>query len=164
MIQRVFGFDSDYLIIALLVLFLIIVLLLVVCLIHIIRLKEKYKIFMRGKNARSLEKTLIERVKMVDELEVSHAENKELLEQLQQKMQFTIHKIGLLKYDALDQMGGKLSFSVALLNQKDDGFVLSAMHSKEGCYTYIKDIIGGNSIMKLSEEEKKALEMAKENK
>ena len=84
MIQRVFGFDSDYLIIALLVLFLIIVLLLVVCLIHIIRLKEKYKIFMRGKNARSLEKTLIERVKMVDELEVSHAENKELLEQLQQ--------------------------------------------------------------------------------
>ena len=78
-------------------------------------------------------------------------------------MQFTVQKVGLVKYDALQEMGGKLSFSLALLNEKDDGIVMNAVHSREGCYTYMKEIIAGNSIVVLSEEEKKALEMAKEN-
>ena len=57
-------------------------------------------------------------------------------------------------------MGGKLSFSLALLDQKNDGFIINAMHSREGCYTYIKEIIDGNSVITLGEEEKEALEMA----
>ena len=57
-------------------------------------------------------------------------------------------------------MGGKLSFSLALLNRKNDGFIINAMHSREGCYTYIKEIISGNSVILLSEEEKEALEEA----
>ncbi len=43
-------------------------------------------------------------------------------------------------------MGGKLSFSLALLSQTNDGFIINAMHSREGCYTYIKEIIDGNSV------------------
>ena len=58
-------------------------------------------------------------------------------------------------------MGGKLSFSIAMLNEKNDGFIINAMHSREGCYTYIKEIIDGNSIIALADEEKEALEMAK---
>ena len=57
-------------------------------------------------------------------------------------------------------MGGKLSFSLALLNRKNNGFIINAMHSREGCYTYIKEIIDGNSVIMLAEEEKEALEMA----
>ena len=78
-------------------------------------------------------------------------------------MKFTFQKIGLVKYDAFNEMGGKLSFSLALLNETDDGFVLNAVHSREGCYTYIKEIVGGNSIIVLAEEEQEALKMAKEN-
>ena len=66
----------------------------------------------------------------------------------------------MVKYDAFHEMGGKLSFSLALLNKEDDGFIINAMHSREGCYTYIKEIIKGNSVIVLSDEEKEALDLA----
>ena len=47
-----------------------------------------------------------------------------------------------------------------LANEKNDGFVINAMHSREGCYTYIKEIIAGKSIIVLASEEKEALDMA----
>ena len=74
-----------------------------------------------------------------------------------------VQKVGLVKYDAFNEMGGKLSFSLAMLNESDNGFVLNAVHSREGCYTYIKEIIDGNSIITLAEEEQEALKMAKES-
>ena len=77
-------------------------------------------------------------------------------------MKFTFQKVGLVKYDAFNEMGGKLSFSLALLNASNDGFVLNAVHSREGCYTYIKEIIDGNSIIVLAQEEQEALNMAME--
>ena len=64
------------------------------------------------------------------------------------------------KYDAFDEMGGKLSFSLAMLNNKEDGFIINAMHSREGCYTYIKEIIAGKAITVLTKEEQEALDMA----
>ena len=57
-------------------------------------------------------------------------------------------------------MGGKLSFSVALLDDNNDGFIINAMHSREGCYTYIKEIVKGESYIILGDEEKQALEIA----
>lgn len=79
-------------------------------------------------------------------------------------MKVAFSKVGLVKYDAFNEMGGKLSFSLALLNESNDGFVMNAVHSREGCYTYMKEIVGGNSIIVLSEEEQEALKMAKEAK
>ena len=75
-------------------------------------------------------------------------------------MQHTYQKMGLIKYDAFNEMGGKLSFSLAMLDVKNNGFIINAMHTREGCYTYIKEIVDGNSIIVLSEEEKEALSRA----
>ena len=73
----------------------------------------------------------------------------------------TYQKSAIVKYDAFE-MGGKLSFALALLNEEDNGFILNSMHSSsEGCYTYIKEIINGESFIQLSKEEKQALEEAK---
>lgn len=58
------------------------------------------------------------------------------------------------------EMGGKLSFSLAMLNEKNDGYIINAVHSREGCYTYVKEIIDGNSIIALAEEEELALKQA----
>ena len=58
-------------------------------------------------------------------------------------------------------MGGKLSFVLVLLDKKNNGFLLNSVHgSSEGCYTYLKEIINGESFLELSNEEKKALDMA----
>lgn len=162
MISQKFGIDSDYIIIALAILLVITIIVLIVDTIQIILLKKRYKIFMSGKNARNLEKTLIERLDQVDGLLKANAANEKNIKKLFSNMKFTFQKIGLVKYDAFNEMGGKLSFSLALLNETDDGFVMNAVHSREGCYTYIKEIVGGNSIIVLAEEEQEALNMAKE--
>ena len=161
MITKLLGFDSDYIIIALVAVTLILLILYIVNVVQMAQLKKRYKIFMSGKNARNLEKTLIERLDQVDELLEANTANERNIKTLFANMKFTFQKVGLVKYDAFNEMGGKLSFSLALLNETDNGFVMNAVHSREGCYTYVKEIIDGNSVIILSEEEKEAVEMAK---
>ena len=163
MITELLGFDSDYIIIALVAITLILLILYIVNVIQMNELKKRYKIFMSGKNARNLEKTLIERLDQIDGLLEANNENEKHIKQIFANMKFTFQKVGLVKYDAFNEMGGKLSFALALLNETDNGFVMNAVHSREGCYTYVKEIIDGNAIIMLSEEEKEALEMAKKS-
>ena len=101
-------------------------------------------------------------IEKLDELVAANSSIKKNIEELFANMKCSYQKVGLVKYDAFNEMGGKLSFSLAMLNGKDDGFVLNAVHSREGCYTYIKEIVGGNSIIVLADEEQEALNMAKE--
>ena len=163
MSAKLLGFDSDYIIIALAAVTLILLILYIINVVQMAQLKKRYKIFMSGKNARNLEKTLIERLDQVDELLEANTANERNIKTLFANMKFTFQKVGLVKYDAFNEMGGKLSFSLALLNETDNGFVMNAVHSREGCYTYVKEIIDGNSVIILSEEEKEAVEMAKKS-
>ena len=161
MISQLLGFDSDYIIIGLLAFCLILLVLVIVNMVQTNKLKKKYRSFMAGKNAKSLEDTLITRLEQVDKLLTANAANEKNIKKLFDNMKFTFQKVGLVKYDAFNEMGGKLSFSLALLNESDDGFVMNAVHSREGCYTYVKEIVAGNCIIVLAEEEQEALNMAK---
>ena len=162
MISEYLGFDSDFIIIGLVVFVIVLIVLQIINMVQIGKMKKKYKIFMSGKNAKSLEDTLLKRLDQVDELIGQNSTNEKNIKKLFDNMKFTFQKVGIVKYDAFHEMGGKLSFSLALLNETDDGFVLNAVHSREGCYTYIKEIVGGNSIIVLADEEQEALNMAKE--
>lgn len=124
------------------------------------KLKKNYRIFMSGKDAKTLEDTLIQRLDQVDSLLESNEENDRNIKVLSKNMQCTYQKMGLIKYDAFHEMGGKLSFSLAMLDMRNNGFIINAMHTREGCYTYIKEIIDGNSVIVLSEEEQEALKRA----
>ena len=115
---------------------------------------------MDGKNAKALEEVIVSRMNQIESLISANEKNEKAIHQLNKNMQTTFQRVGLVKYDAFQEMGGKLSFSLALLNKTNDGFIINAMHSREGCYTYIKEIIDGNSVIALSEEEQEALDMA----
>ena len=115
---------------------------------------------MSGNSAKNLEDTLIRRLDQIDDLIEANAENESSIEILSKNMKITYQKMGLIKYDAFHEMGGKLSFSLAMLDESDNGFIINAMHTREGCYTYIKEIVEGNSIIVLSEEEQQALNRA----
>ena len=161
MISNMIGIDSDYIIIALAVIMLLMLILIIVNMVQISSLKKRYQIFMKGKTAKDLEAVLLKRLSQIDELVKANKANEDTIKEIGRTMKFSIQKVGLVKYDAFNEMGGKLSFSLALLNETDDGFVMNAVHSREGCYTYMKEIIAGNSITILCEEEKEALQMAK---
>lgn len=162
MISQYLGFDSDYIILGLAGFCIILFILVIVNMIQTSKMKKKYKKFMSGKNAKSLEETLEKRLNQIDSLVEANAANEKNIKKVVNNMKFTFQKVGLVKYDAFNEMGGKLSFSLALLNASNDGFVLNAVHSREGCYTYIKEIIDGNSIIVLAQEEQEALNMAME--
>lgn len=159
-LEELTGFRLDIFVIALAAIVLILLIIVIVNGIRMTKLKKNYRKFMSGENAQSLEEIMLKRMKNIDELMESDKENKEKIQTVIEHLDQTYQKVGLVKYDAFNEMGGKLSFSLALLNRKNDGFIINAMHSREGCYTYIKEIINGNSIILLAEEEKEALEMA----
>lgn len=139
---------------------LILIILLIVNIVKTNKIRKKYEAFMLGKNAESLENTLVKRIEQVEKLIISNKENKENIQKIFNNLRLTFQKVGMVKYDAFNEMGGKLSFSLALLDQKNDGFIINAMHSRSGCYTYIKEILNGNSIIVLANEEKEALDVA----
>lgn len=160
MIEYYLGFDSDYILLGIAGFTILLLIILLVNMVQMHKLKKKYKMFMDGKNAKTLEESIMSRMDQIDYLISSTQKNENDIKKIFQNMKNTFQKVGLVKYDAFQEMGGKLSFSLALLNEINDGFIINAMHSREGCYTYIKEIIDGNSIITLGEEEKEALEMA----
>lgn len=164
MIEYYLGIDSDYIVAGLAGLSLLLFILILINSIQMHKLKKKYKMFMDGKNAKTLEEVIMERLHQMENIVTSTEKNRNDIETIVNNMKYTFQKVGLVKYDAFHEMGGKLSFSLALLNEINDGFIINAMHSREGCYTYIKEIIDGNSVIALSEEEKEALNMAMKSK
>ena len=92
--------------------------------------------------------------------------NKELeyqLNSIERNMYYCLQKVGVIRYNAFDNVGSDLSFSIALLNNNDDGLVLSSLYSRESSSTYAKPITGGKSKYALSAEEIKAIDNAKKS-
>lgn len=153
-------FDVAYILIGMVALILILLILVIVSLAKVNGMRKKYDVFMKGEDAKSLEKTLIKRLEKLDQVDALSKKNEAYIEKIFDNLNITVQKYGMVKYDAFDEMGGKLSFSLALLNKKNDGIVLNAVHTREGCYTYIKDIINGESVLLLTEEEQQAIDEA----
>lgn len=117
---------------------------------------------MTGKDGKSLEDAVAKRFSQVDKLIEENKKKTVEIEDIFNNLKISVQKVGIVKYDAFNEMGGKLSFSLAMLNKENSGFIINAMHSREGCYTYIKEIINGESYIPLGTEEKEALEKAME--
>ncbi len=152
--------DLTYLFIGAFAAILVLLIIVIVLCINLGRISKKYKKFMGGKNAKSMEKSIMGLYEDNKLIKASMDKNKKDIEGLYKKFEGAFQKIGIIRYDAFNQMGGKLSFSLALLDENDNGFILNSVHSSEGCYSYTKEIKNGLSEISLGEEEKKALDMA----
>ena len=160
MIEYYLGIDSDYVVMGLAGLVVLLILLMIINGVRQRKLRKAYEAFMEGSDGKSLEDTLMDRLNQIDALIESNASNERDIETLYRKSKQNFRKFGLIKYDALQELGGKLSFTLCMLSDQDNGFVMNVVHSREGCYSYVKEIIGGNSIVQLAEEEQQALEAA----
>ena len=87
-------------------------------------------------------------------------DNSNNIKDIYEKLEYTFQKIGVVKYDAFHEMGGKLSFALCMLDKKDNGYVVNVMHSNDGCFAYIKEIVNGKSYIELGKEEEKAVKQA----
>ena len=124
------------------------------------RLYKQYDYFMRGKDAETLEDYFVELQRHVENLEIEDQKNKEVMRILNKNIRASFQKFGLIKYNAFGGLGGNMSFAVALLDYTNTGFVINSVHSREGCFLYIKDVDAGTTEVELGSEEKLALEQA----
>ena len=152
--------DIAYLFIALFVMMIVMIILLSIQISKFNKLKKKYNKFMKGSSGKNLEKDIFALFDENKEIAAENKKNSEDIKEIQRRMNYCYQKMGLVKYDAFQQMGGKLSFCLVLLNDKNNGFLLNSVHSSEGCYSYTKEIIKGESELSLGAEEQKALDMA----
>lgn len=160
MIEQYLGIPSDYVTIGVCAVVLLLLIIVIILAAGLSRLKKKYRSFMSGKDGKSLEDILLKRINKIDDLDERNTKNEQRIDRLAADLEGCYQKIGIEKYDALDEQGGKLSFALTLLDEKNNGFIINTVHSREGSYSYIKEIIDGNSIIGLSPEEETALEKA----
>lgn len=157
------NFDLGYLFIGMLivaVLLLVLLILLIVQIHKVNRLKSRLDKFVLGKDGASLEQDIVALFEDNKFLKSSTDRNKKDIRTLYKRMETAYQKMGLVKYDAFNQMGGQLSFSLALLDENNNGFIINSVHSTEGCYSYTKEIRNGECSISLGNEEAEALAIA----
>lgn len=152
--------DIFYLFLILAILILIMLIIVIVQTITTAKLKKRLRIFMSGRNAMSLENGIASIYKDISMLKEHDVRFRSDIKDIKVNLLDCYQKVGLVKYDAFREMGGQLSFSIALLDKQDNGFILNSVHSANGCYTYTKEIQGGVSAIELADEEKEALNRA----
>ena len=152
--------DITYIFIGMLALILILITLVIIQMVRLGKLNKKYKKFMRGKDAKSLESDVIGLFEDNKFIKNSIEKNNKDIRTLFKRLEDTFQKVGIVKYDAFSQMGGQLSFCLAMLDENNNGFLLNSVHSTEGCYSYTKVIKNGECDISLGNEEKQALDLA----
>lgn len=163
MLMKSLGFGSylgGYIILGMICCILLLLIFVIVILVKTSKLKKRLDVLTRGNDAATLEENIMELYEDNQFLKQYAEKNKKDLRALSKQLEKAYQKMGLVKYDAFHQMGGQLSFSLCLLDENNNGFIINSVHSTEGCYSYTKEIKAGESAIDLGEEEAEALSIA----
>lgn len=159
--METFGSSPIYLlVIAQAALTIVLVIVVIICILNIRKLYRRYDAFMRGKDAETLEDLILKQMDDITELKSQDRSTRDTIRLINKNTRASFQKFGMVKYNAFKGMGGNLSFAFAMLDYTNTGFVLNAVHSREGCYLYMKEVDRGQTEVLLGEEEKEALEQA----
>ncbi len=152
------GIDIGLVLILLILLILVLVFITLFLYQKVNRLTRKYQIFMKGADGRSMEKAFLTHFEELDHTVTMTEAHEEDLETVKEHLSHTLTHYGIVRYDAFDDVGGKMSFALALLDDDNTGFILNTVHSNDNCFLYLKEIVKGESYTMLSNEEIEALE------
>ncbi len=130
---------------------------------HIKKVKSKINILNNGIENESLEKIIIGYYKEVKEIIEKNKDIEEQIVKINAKLTMSLQKIGVVRYNAFEDVGSDLSFAITALDSNDNGFVINAVYSRESSIIYAKPIIDGKSKYALSAEEVQSIDLAKKN-
>lgn len=130
----------------------------------VIGLNRRYKKFMvKLGEGKDLQEDLENYMYRVERVEKQNAEILNQVNGLDKDLEGCIQKVGILRYSAFQDTGSDLSFTLALLDEHDDGVVFNGIYSREMSNIYAKPIENGKSKYTLSEEEQEAIRRAIES-
>lgn len=116
-------------------------------------IKKQYNKMAQGMKGINLEELLIHTSQDLDGIKDDIVKLDENIQSLRTKLTFAIQKVGFIRYNAFGDMGSDLSFSIALLDNFSNGFVLTSIYGRDNNVCYAKPIILGKSKIQLSSEE-----------
>ena len=135
----------------------------IVTLVNIFRIsgmRKKYNKLVKNVDGGSLEEILMQHVEVVDDVKIQLNGLVDYSEELDSRLKLALQKIGFIRYNAFNDMGSDLSFSIALLDGNLSGFIITSIYGREDCNTYAKAVDNGKSKYNLSAEEIQAIERA----
>lgn len=152
--------NMSYLIGALGVLMIIMYLLVINLYYNLNYMKKRYKKMMTGVDGANLERMMIgciDSIKAINnENEKIWAETKEIKDLLQR----AVTRMAIVRFRAFEDMGGDLSYAVAMLDSNNNGVIMSSIFAREDSRSYAKPIVNGQSTYALTKEEEEALQQA----
>ncbi|WP_057979540.1 DUF4446 family protein [Caloramator mitchellensis] len=128
--------------------------------VEISRLEKRYKKMMKGSIGKSIEELLIENNNKTEEVLKTAKEIEGMYKDIDHRLKNSIQKVSVLRYKAFDDVGSDLSFSIALLDENNDGVIITGIYGRNDSTTFAKPIKNGISKYDLSEEEKTVLKDA----
>ncbi len=126
--------------------------------IKLTKLRKSYKDFMiRLGNGTDIAENLKQYMDKVEDIEKQNLEIVEYARNLDLNMKKCLQKVGVVRYNAFDDVGSDLSFALAILDDKNNGYVLNGIYARDNSNIYAKPVENGKSSYVLSEEEKEAI-------
>ncbi len=125
------------------------------------KLKKRYNEFMRGTET-DIEGLLRESIQKSTSIQESHKYVKDSIARIQVQLNRCIQKVGVVRYTAVSGAGADLSYAIALLDEGDNGVVVNGIYTRDGSYTYAKEVVAGKSKHLLSDEENEAIAISKQ--
>jgi len=150
------------------ILALIILILAFICINNTSKIKKMQKRFDTFAPAESdntnIENMLKEFIEESREIKNKYEDIDNKINDIYSRLKLCAQKIGIIRYNPFDDVGGDLCFSIAILNENNDGIVINSIYSRDSCYIYAKSVVNGVCPnYKLSNEEELAINEAIKN-
>ena len=124
--------------------------------------EKRLKRFFLGKKAKDLEDTIISLENSITELNKTKDTIQKDIAIINTKLKKSIRGLETIRFNPFPDQGSNQSFAIGMLNEENDGLVISSLYSRERMSVFAKPIKEGKSEYELSVEEKEALQNAKE--
>jgi hypothetical protein len=121
------------------------------------RMKTQYAVLSAADGRASFVEVVARKAEEVEGLRDDVALLADELRSTQRELQMAVRHVGVVRYDAFGDMGGRMSFSAALIDDHGNGFVLTSVHARSESRSYIKQLRGGMAEVNLSPEESAAV-------
>ena len=129
--------------------------------ISLFRFKQRQKAFFSGKQAADLEDVILGNQKQIQVTQNDVKKLYEIAAKINRLALGSLHKVGMIRFNPFQDIGGNQSFSLALLDYENSGIVISSLYSREGVRIYAKSVVQGKSPgFPLTDEEKQAIQTA----
>ena len=151
---------SPYIIIGLSIIIILLLILVILIFNSLGKLESKYRRLMRGTNNKNLEEAIVAHLDKIDNANDIANECNKRIDYIDSKVKGCLQKVAVVRYKAFEDVGSDLSFSISLLNENNDGVILTGIFGRNESTCYAKPVDKGISRYDLSDEEQQALKEA----